>query len=70
MSTSTAVVIGVVGLAAVGGAVYFASQAQRRREEAARLAAAKSSGGSTGDKIVASIVSALPIVGSIASLWA
>ncbi len=63
MSTGTVVVIGVVGVAAVGGLVYFALT----RKVAIAAAAAKPQ--STTDKIVGSISALAPVAAGIAKLW-
>lgn len=62
MKTSTVIVIGVVGLAAVGGVVYFAT---RKRPAAPARATSSSSGSSLAGVINA----AIPLVSKITSYF-
>jgi hypothetical protein len=59
MKTSTAIVIGVVGLAAVGGIVYFAT----RKRPAARPPAAP------GASFLQTVNTAIPLVSKITSYF-
>lgn len=67
MKTSTVIVIGVVGLAAVGGFVYW----QHQRTAAAIALAAKSptKSSSTTDKIFGAIAAGIPLAQKVTELW-
>lgn len=67
MKTSTVVIIGVVGLAAVGGFIYW--QHEKAAAAAAAAKARSSSSTSTGQKVATTVAAAIPLIGSIASLW-
>lgn len=64
MKTSTVVILGLVGVAGVGGFLYW-----QHTKKVAAAVAAKASAKTTTDKIVGSITTLAPVVAGIAKLW-
>jgi hypothetical protein len=68
MKTSTVIVIGVVGLAAVGGFVYW-QHATRTQAALAQAAKSPTRSSSTTEKIFGTIAAGLPLAEKITELW-
>ncbi len=71
MKTSTIVILGVVGLAGVGGFLYL--QSRKKAAVVAELAKKQASSGggkSTGDQVLTAINAGIPLVSKIVDLWA